>query len=178
MLQRKITMLAALVGLFAFSTILSADHHMVEKASVLLQKIESNALAVRDHAGRLQSYTRFPSRHSWEIHAVELERMKAAVDDIGEFASEFKTIKGQATKQQNKAFNALLPESVKLADTVEKALNMVNEEKTRIDDAPYPAYSKTVAKIYDLADHIVAAVGFAESWDEVQEAQEKLTSDD
>lgn len=141
-----------------------------EKASVLLQRVEANALDARHDASRLKTFTRSPGLHSWQVHAEELSQIKERVNKIGELMGEFKAIKDQASNRQNKAFNAAASQAAELANVTEEALKIVDLEKQKVEMA-YPDYATKITKIYDLSDHVVAAIGFAESWDEVIEAR-------
>jgi hypothetical protein len=51
---------------------------------------------------------------------------------------------------------------------------IVDQDKQTVEMS-HPDYESKVTKIYDLADHVVAAIGFAESWDEVTEARTMLS---
>jgi hypothetical protein len=174
MLRKTIVLPVVAVALL-LSPILKADSHDgFEKASVLLERVETNAIDVRHDAARLKTFMRFPGQHSWQIHAAELGQIRERVNEIGELMSDFKSIRGQASDRQNKAFNAAVIKSAELADVTESAIRMVNQDKQKVEMA-YPDYESKVTKIYDLADHVVAAIGFAESWDEVIEARKMFS---
>lgn len=143
-------------------------------ASILLQRIEANAFDVREHAARLKTYNRFPGQHSWQIHTFELQRIKERMSDIAKLVGEFKHIKDDASERQNKAYNYVVPESVKVSELTEKALRIADNQEEKLEVA-HPDYAKTIDQIYDRADQIVAAIGLAESWQEVKEARKQLT---
>lgn len=146
-----------------------------EKAASVLERIEANAIEIRNHAARLQTFAREPDMVSWETHAFELNRIRTATNDMAELLGEFKDLKPAATARQNKAFNTLLPKSENLSKNVEKAIKIVNRDKSKLE-VGYPAYQKAVSALYDDADNVVAAVDLAESWSEVRKSREKLFS--
>lgn len=175
MFKRKPHYLTGIVAFMLAVTPLFAVHK-VEEASVLLQRIESNAMGARYHAAKLKTFTAQPTLHPWQIHTAELQQVKAQVNEIAELLGDFKEIKAHASMRQMKAFNALLPEAVKTSDLVEKAIQIVNNEREKLEVA-HPDYENTVEGIYDGADRVVAAVGFAESWEEVKEARKEFRAD-
>ena len=174
MKQRIMTFSSIALAMMLLTPALWAAHKTEEAASVL-QRIEANALDIRSHAGRLQTFARQPQMVSWETHAFEISRIRHATNDMAELLGEFKDLKPHATERQNKAFNVLVPKAEKLSDNAEKAIKIVNQEKQKLE-VGHPDYEKTVSALYDGADNIVAAVGLAESWDEVREARKELFS--
>lgn len=153
-----------------------ADHHGggAEKAFDTLQRIEVNALDIREQAGRLQTFVRFPGQYSWEIHADQLNRIKAESDDIATLMASFDKMRDQATYRQNQAFTEAYIHAEKLAEAGSKAITLLNKNKVRMD-APPPAYVDAVEAIYNQADAIVADLEQAETWWEIRE---DLTSSD
>jgi len=174
MRERLITYSATALAVLLLTPALWATHQTEEAASVL-QRIEANAIDIRNHAARLQTFARQPQMVSWETHAFEISRIRHATNDMAELLGDFKDLKPYATKRQNKAFNVLVSKAEILSDNAEKAIKIVNQEKEKLV-VPHPEYEKAVSALYDDADNIVAAVGLAESWDEVREAREKLFS--
>lgn len=174
MKQRLITYSAVALAMVLLTPALWATHKTEEAGSVL-QRIEANALDIRTHAARLQTFARQPQMVSWETHAFEFSRIRQATNDMAELLGEFKELKPYATERQNKAFNVLMPKAEKLSDNAEKAIKIVNQQKQKLE-VGHPDYEEAVSALYDGADNIVAAVGLAESWDEVREAREELFS--
>ncbi len=173
MIRKAFLGIVAPACLLAFGVALQAEHN-IEQASLLLQRVEVNALDARDHAARLKSYMRFPTLYSWQTHVFELGRVRDATNDIAEAMGEYKDLKPYATPRQNKAFNYAVLEAEKLSDVVSKAIRIANEDKTKLEVA-HPEYEKAIAEIYDRADRVAAAIGFAESWEEVQEARKEFS---
>ena len=170
---RKVLVLPIAAAALMLSPTLKANSGF-ETASVLLQRVEANAIDARHDAARLKTFTRSPGLHSWQLHAAELTQIKERVNEIGELMGEFKAIKDQASDRQNKAFNAAVSQAAELAGVTEDALKIVNQDKQKVEMA-HPDYETKITKIYDLSDHVVAAIGFAESWDEVVEARKTFS---
>lgn len=147
-----------------------ADHHGggAEKAFDTLQRVEVNALDIREKAARLRTFVRFPGQYSWEIHADQLAHIKTESEDIGDLMTSFKKMREQATHRQNQAFVEALVHAEKLADAGTKAIALLNQNKVRMD-APPPAYIDAIDQIYNQADAIVADLEQAETWWELKE---------
>lgn len=152
-----------------------ADHHKsAEKAFDTLQRIEVNALDIREQAGRLQTFVRFPGQYSWEVHADQLNRIRSESDDIGDLMKSFEKMRKQATQRQNQAFTEAYVHAGKLADAAEKATRLLSQNKVRMD-APPPEYVSAIETIYRKADAIIAELEQAETW---WELKEDMTSSD
>lgn len=144
MFRKKVSLFAAAVAVMLLAAPLAASHKVkVEEASVLLQRIESNAMAARHHAARLKNFTAFPGMHSWRAHSAELGFIKSGANDMADLLAEFKNLKTHASKRQNKAFNYALPEATKLSTLVEEAIRIVNDQKHKIEIA-HPDYENTI----------------------------------
>jgi len=139
-----------------------------EKAFDTLQRIEVNALDIREQAARLQTFVRFPGQYSWEVHADQLTRIKTESDDIGKLMTSFEKMREKATERQNQAFTESYVHSGKLADAASKAIKLLNQNKVRMD-APPPEYVDAINMVYNQADSIIADIEQAETWWELQE---------
>jgi hypothetical protein len=131
---RKVLVLPTVAAALMLAPTLKADSSL-EKASMLLQRVEANAIDARHDAARLRTFTRSPGLHSWQLHAAELTQIKERVNEIGELMGEFKAIKDQASNRQNKAFNAAVSQAAELADATEDALKIVNQDKQKVEMA-------------------------------------------
>ncbi len=145
------------------------------EANVLLQRIEANAVDVRENAAKLKTYARFPGEYDWQVHADQLGRIRADVNSVADLLGQFEKNKDEVMMRQDKAVNFIIPEAAELSNSVEEAIHIVNNQKQKLE-VGHPEYNKQINAIYDHADKIVAAVGLAESAEEIQAAQQKLMS--
>ncbi|MBI1355614.1 MAG: hypothetical protein GC160_14850 [Acidobacteria bacterium] len=169
----KITMAAAALSLLPWQG-LRAEMDGSQKAGSKLQQIEAAATDIRAHAAKLKTAAFQPSMFSPEWHSYQLNAMAAESQEMGKYMKQFEALRADATARQNTAFDLAVEHGSRLADSIRKAIDIANNSRSELE-VFHPDYSEAVNAIYDQADGVVAAVGLAESWDEVHEAQQTLS---
>lgn len=165
MLARLTTSMCLALALIAPS--LQADHHKTNNkqamVSSMMARIESNALDMREQSARLRTYNRAPQLHSWEIHADELNRISAGLDNVSELVKKLQPMKSDMTFRQTAAFNHIISLSAAMSDVAENAIKTVNTEREKLSVA-HPDYEKKVDALYNHADMIAAHADSVEAW--------------
>ncbi|MEZ5361677.1 MAG: hypothetical protein R2748_04860 [Bryobacterales bacterium] len=154
---------------------LAADHHKEQtnfhKASEvasLIDRVESNALDIREQAARLRTYNRTPQLYSWELHADELNRVRAELDRMATLIQDLEPLKSGMTLRQDAAFNRIVSLSAEMSDATAKAIEIVNTEKEKLE-VGHPDYEQQVDAIYDKADTVISNAETVEDWAELIE---------
>ena len=152
------------LALALMSPSLQADHHENPQAKVsqLMERIESNALDMRQQAARLKTYNRAPQMHSWEIHADELRRISGELDNVADLMKKLTPMKTEMTFRQTAAFNHMISLSSALSDVTGKAIKTVNTDRAKLS-VGHPDYETKVNAIYEHADMIAAHADSVES---------------
>ena len=158
-------MTMALVAMPLSAAEKSTDYHKAAQVASMMDRIEMNALDMREQAGRLKTFNRAPQLHSWEVHAAELSRISNELDNVASLIKELKPMKPYMTFRQAAAFNHLISLSAEASDVTEDAIEMVNTEKEKLNVA-HPDYEKKVNAIYDHADMIATHADNVEDWAE------------
>ena len=154
----------------------STDFHKSAQVSSLMERVQSNALDMREQAARLRMYNRTPQMHSWKLHADELNRIAGGLDNIAGLIGELEPLKPYMTLRQAAAFNHLVTLSAEAADVSEGAIHIVNTEREKLRVA-HPDYETKVEAIYDHADMIAAHADSVEDWAEFIEEMSESSDD-
>jgi len=152
------------------------DFHKAAEVAGVMDRLESNALDVRQQAARLRSYNRTPTLYSWELHADELNRISGEMEQIAALVQELTPIKPYMTFRQAAAFNHIVSLSARLSDATEEAIAVVNDQKARLR-VGHPDYTTKVDAIYDHADLIAAHADSVEDWAEFIEELSNASDD-
>ncbi|MBI1357862.1 MAG: hypothetical protein GC160_26290 [Acidobacteria bacterium] len=142
------------------------DFHKAAQVSNLMSRVKSNAVDIREQAGRLRSYNRTPDLYSWELHADELNRVRGELDRLAGLIKDLKALEPNMTLRQSAAFNQVVTSSAKASDAAQNAIKILNTHKEKLRVAS-PDYEKAVNGIYDNADEIAAHADTVEAWSDL-----------
>ncbi len=108
----------------------------VSKIDDMLARFESKAIETRGDAAVLESKRR-NRQLSWQTHADKLSVMRQHINEMGMMLAELESMKPKATLFQEKAIEAARPHLEDMAQSVEKGINWINEDRRSISKAEY-----------------------------------------
>jgi len=98
----------------------------------LLQRIQTEALQVKDDASQLQVYTREAFQIDWQSDGYVLERASERVNEMDNLLSQLRTNQSGALPWQRRAIERIAPSVVNLTDTTQDAIVTLNNSHGRI----------------------------------------------
>jgi septal ring factor EnvC (AmiA/AmiB activator) len=116
-----------------------------KEVSKLLEDIKMQASDLRHDSDQLEGFTE--SYASWEIHAVELERMKDRINAIGKTISKLQELRSSASPWQQEAIDRIIPVAQKLASNTAAAIEHLNKEPLKVHSPPYQQYVRSNAEV-------------------------------
>lgn len=146
------------------------------EVSAILKDISVASFAACVHAGRLESYTRQPGLHNWQIHAQELSDIRDLVNSKGKALERLKELRASALPWQQRSIDHIHPILKNLAEETTGAIQHINENRQYLFA---PQYRETVGNIYvhadELRDMIALKLDFAEAHAKLVELEAKGT---
>ena len=98
-------------------------------ANHLLNDMRYDALQVRHHSRLMQQFADH-TQFTWDTEGIELQRIKAEVDDMGKRLSRLQQIEGTISPSEQHAVERLAPEVRYMADNTDAAINYRNAHET------------------------------------------------
>lgn len=148
-----------------------------EEVSQLLKDISVAAYQTSVHAGRLESFVRFPNLYSWQTHASELTHIKDLVNSKGQTLERLKELRGQALPWQQRAVDRIQPLLASLADETKNAIQHINENRRWLFS---PTYKEMVSNMYvqadEVRDYIAVKLDYAEAKEKLREVEDEAAS--
>ena len=121
-----------------------------KEATGLIQDLQDQAMKVRDHAARLQSFG-YSDELSWQAHADQLSRLKREVNDMGQKLCRLTVIRRELAPWQKQAVNRIAPELQLIADNAQDAITFVNNNQEALWQ---PTYKRYVDNLYAESNQI------------------------
>jgi len=130
-----------------------------QEANTIFGDIQSDARQVVDHAATLQSFAY--GDLSREAHAVQLMRVKAAVNDMGNKLCRLETIRRVTAPWQQKTIDQIAKTARLMADNTEDAIVFVNSHP---EDLWSPTYGTYVNNLYKESRGVARTSANAEEY--------------
>lgn len=121
------------------------------EAQGLIGDIAVDAREARIHADNLDGFA-LDSDISWQTHAVELDAVRDAVNDMGTKLCRLETIKRVASPWERKAINEAAPLIAEMANETEAAINFVSDHQNDLVNLTYDGYT---AGLYKRSERLV-----------------------
>jgi hypothetical protein len=173
--MRTLIQIAGVALTLALTSPMPAVMQKTDDAASILQRIESSARDIRQQSDRLMAYGREPGMYDWQLHASELSRIKAEVNDISGLMTNFENIESRATLQQKYAFNQVVADMAKVSDATRDAIKELNSDEERVEFAE-PKYFSKVTDIYDASGKTVSVLEAAHTWEQLPESWKTLSA--
>ena len=141
-------------------------------ATDMIQNLETRAREVRQQAGVLQTFTRFPDLNSNVSHDGKLIRIKEDVNAMAEIVEKLQQNRAEAADWQVQFVNHLLPRMESLASNTEQAIKFVNQKPNQLFNPNYDAY---VDEIYQRSSSIVRITDSFLDWANTHSELESVT---
>ena len=184
-----LTGLIAAMGAIPAVPALAAEQHECSKAPVTpasytwnfkaeanrtFESVARDAAAVLDRAARLDTFSRQPDV-SWQSHGVELDAIKARVNDMGSKLCRLETIRRVLDPWQQREVDRIANRVQLLADNTQDAIQYLNTYQSRLLMPAYEMYSRNLYEQADKLTHSVDnAVAYAKASHEYGKLSQKM----
>ncbi len=138
----------------------------------MLAEAEMLAREVREGAGIMQTYVRFPTSYSNESHERMLLRIKENTNQMGDIVQKLHKNRGDLETWQAELVNRILPKMDALTTDIDKAIEYIDENPQW--DAK-PTYEEYVDGTYNQADAIVQSIDRYLEWADVAKELGKMS---
>ncbi len=119
-----------------------------------LSSLEMKSADLRREAAQLESLNR--SMASWHSHSRYLNNVKEHVNYMGQTVADLHDLKSAASEEQQRAIEAATPRLKSIAENTEKAIRMLNEDRSMTTNPEYRDILATLhsetAELYDSLD--------------------------
>jgi hypothetical protein len=141
-----------------------------QEANNLFDDVQADALQVRNHAGRLQSFTDDPNV-GWQAHSDELNQLKIEVNDMGRKLCRLETIRRVVAPWQQKTIDRIASTLPLMADNTEDAIVFVSNHQ---QDLVNPTYMRYADNLYTDANNLTHSVNEAVEYAKVLGVYDQL----
>jgi len=121
------------------------------EAQELLSDIASDAREARIHTDNLDRFALDPYI-SWQSHAIELDAVRDAVNDMGTKLCRLETIRRVALPWEKKAIDEAAPLIAEMASETEAAITYLNDHQSNLVSMTYDGYANG---LYQRSDKLV-----------------------
>lgn len=121
------------------------------EAQGLIDDVAADARVARIHADNLDRFGLDPNI-DWQTHAVELEAVRDAVNDMGTKLCRLETIRRVASPWERKAIDEAAPLIAEMANETEAAINYLNDHEDNLVSLTYDGYT---SGLYQRSDKLV-----------------------
>lgn len=126
-----------------------------DDTSLLLQRIQGDALTIRDNADQLQACLRGPSLTDWESDAELLENVRADVNEMNRLVFRLRADKAEASPWEQKLIERIAPTAENLAGTTEDAIVTLNNNQGHVYFSDLEGLTNDIYKQASLIDRTV-----------------------
>lgn len=109
------------------------------EAQALLSDIASDARAARIHTDTLDRFA-MDTSVGWQLHAVELDAVRDAVNDMGTKLCRLETIRRVSLPWEQKAINEAAPLIAEMANEAQAAITFLNDHQSNLVGMTYDGY--------------------------------------
>ena len=127
------------------------------EANCLFKDVESDAVLAREHASSLESLMLDPNV-SWQSHALELEYLKAEINDMEHRIAELESMRRLVAPWQQSVIDEIAMTARLMVDNEEDAIVALNASHRRL---ALSSYKSNVNNLYDEAKSLTHATGEA-----------------
>lgn len=153
--------------------LLAAQNPDSARINDLLQQAKEHAATANLNAEKLEGYTR--SRLNWQTHAIELNRMKENVNDLGKDVADLTAARDEGSPWQQEAIDDIDPLLRSMADHLSSMIQHLNDNQTRIHLQSYKDYAKAN---YEYTDKMLRMihdyVDYAQAKSKAADLEQKL----
>jgi hypothetical protein len=135
------------------------------EAQELLSDIASDAREARIHTDNLDRFAIDPNV-SWESHAVELNAVRDAVNDMGTKLCRLETIRRVALPWEKKAIDEAAPLITIMANETQAAIMFLNDHQSNLVGMTYDGYT---TGLYEKSDKLVNDMNEFEKFSKVHQ---------
>ncbi len=121
------------------------------EAQELLTDIASDAREARIHTDNLDRFAIDPNI-SWQSHAVELNAVRDAVNDMGTKLCRLEMIRRVAVPWEKKAIDEAAPLITEMANEAQAAITFLNDHQSNLAGMTYEGYT---TRLYQKSDKLV-----------------------
>lgn len=145
-----------------------------EQVAELLQRIEEDAIDIRQDAERVLTFVDLPNDYSWLTHRWRLDGAEKALKDLQMGVSRLDSRADMLLDGQQAALDRIRPAASELGIHIQEAIDYLDLVRGREFG---PSYSRLAEEIRDEAEVVIDASRLVESLTEVREELEALHSE-
>jgi hypothetical protein len=136
----------------------------------LLGDIATGAREARIHADNLDRFALDPNI-DWQMHAVELNAVRDAINDMGTKLCRLETIRRVALPWEKKAIDEAAPLISEMANEAQAAITFLNDHQTDLPNLTYNGYT---AGLYRRSDKLANDMNEFEKFSKVHRQDMQL----
>jgi hypothetical protein len=115
------------------------------EVTVSMQEAKATAYQLSENADRLHAITR-SGGHSWQSHSGYLDSVREDVNQLGKMLSNLEDLKAVASPSQQLGIERMRPQLVQTADSLENAIQLLNERRHHVYFSEYGDAVETVSQ--------------------------------
>jgi len=143
------------------------------RASTLLAEIQKETAELRRHADTLGTFAR-NSQHSWQSHALYLDRVKGHINAVGERTAELQQIRYAVLPWQERAITEVTSHAAQVAASTQAAIVYLNENRGR---HIVPEYQGHLTIIADSSEDMKQTVDKFLDYERTQQKFQRLQNE-
>jgi hypothetical protein len=144
-----------------------------ERASTLLNEIQTETAEMRLHAETLGTFARRPQMH-WQSHAFHLNRVKGHMNKVGERLAELQQISDFVQPWQRKAIDQVTSHAAEIASSTQAAIVHLRVNQSRFF---VPEYRNHLINVADRSDDMKETVDKYLDYEKTQNAFQRLQNE-
>jgi len=113
-------------------SVMSGDENFTKNASNMLERIQEDAVMVKDGADQLEAFTRTPFLIDWQSDGGELSSIRARVNDMDKELSQLRSDQSEALPWQRQAIDRIAPTVMNLTNTAQAAIVSLNQYQDNV----------------------------------------------